>query len=115
MVRERHNGRPDGRYNRRDSSDKRSFGRSRKDSSKFREDRRGSKRDRPEMHSVTCDKCHKRCEVPFAPSGDKPVYCSDCFSKTDSRSGSSRNAGSRSGDFEIINHKLDKIMKALDI
>ena len=32
-----------------------------------------------EMHEVTCDKCGKRCEVPFKPSGDKPVYCSDCF------------------------------------
>lgn len=32
------------------------------------------------MHKATCDECHKSCEVPFRPSGDKPVYCSDCFS-----------------------------------
>ena len=32
-----------------------------------------------EMHEVTCDKCRKQCQVPFRPSGDKPVLCSDCF------------------------------------
>ncbi len=35
--------------------------------------------ERPEMFSATCDQCGKDCEVPFRPSGDKPVYCSDCF------------------------------------
>ena len=35
--------------------------------------------ERPEMFSTTCDQCGKDCEVPFRPSGDKPVYCSDCF------------------------------------
>jgi CxxC-x17-CxxC domain-containing protein len=32
------------------------------------------------MHKAVCDECHKNCEVPFRPSGDKPIYCSDCFS-----------------------------------
>jgi CxxC-x17-CxxC domain-containing protein len=32
------------------------------------------------MHKAVCDECHKSCEVPFRPSGDKPIYCSDCFS-----------------------------------
>src|SRR3989338_3151550 len=32
------------------------------------------------MHKAVCSECHKNCEVPFFPSGDKPVYCSDCFS-----------------------------------
>jgi len=43
---------------------------------------RGGKGGRGEvtMHKATCDECHKSCEVPFRPSGDKPVYCSDCFS-----------------------------------
>ncbi len=31
------------------------------------------------MHRATCAKCGKTCEVPFKPTGDKPVYCSDCF------------------------------------
>lgn len=34
-----------------------------------------------EMHPVTCAQCGKSTEVPFVPRGDKPVYCSDCFSK----------------------------------
>jgi CxxC-x17-CxxC domain-containing protein len=31
------------------------------------------------MHAATCANCGKACEVPFKPSGDKPVYCKDCF------------------------------------
>ena len=31
------------------------------------------------MHSAICASCGKPCEVPFRPSGDKPVYCRDCF------------------------------------
>lgn len=34
-----------------------------------------------EMFSVTCSECGKDAEVPFRPRGDRPVYCSDCFSK----------------------------------
>jgi len=32
-----------------------------------------------EMFSATCSQCGKEARVPFRPSGDKPVYCSDCF------------------------------------
>ena len=34
-----------------------------------------------EMHPATCAECNKQTQVPFLPRGDKPVYCSDCFSK----------------------------------
>lgn len=34
-----------------------------------------------EMHKATCADCTKECEVPFKPSGERPVYCKDCFSK----------------------------------
>ena len=34
-----------------------------------------------EMHKAICAECNKECEVPFKPSGDRPVYCRDCFSK----------------------------------
>ncbi|MEX0786949.1 MAG: CxxC-x17-CxxC domain-containing protein [Dehalococcoidia bacterium] len=34
-----------------------------------------------EMHAVVCAECGKDTEVPFEPRGDRPVYCSDCFSK----------------------------------
>ena len=33
------------------------------------------------MHAATCSGCKKSCEVPFKPNGEKPVFCSDCFSK----------------------------------
>lgn len=28
---------------------------------------------------VTCAGCGKETEVPFVPSGDRPVYCRECF------------------------------------
>lgn len=34
-----------------------------------------------EMFSATCSDCGKEARVPFQPRGDKPVYCSDCFSR----------------------------------
>lgn len=33
------------------------------------------------LHKAICADCNKECEVPFRPSGDRPVYCKDCFSK----------------------------------
>ena len=30
---------------------------------------------------VICADCKKECEIPFKPSGDRPVYCKECFSK----------------------------------
>ncbi|MEI7689230.1 MAG: CxxC-x17-CxxC domain-containing protein [Candidatus Nomurabacteria bacterium] len=40
---------------------------------------RGGDRGPVTMHKAVCDECHKSCEVPFRPSGDKPIYCNDCF------------------------------------
>jgi len=34
-----------------------------------------------EMHDAVCDNCGVATQVPFLPSQDRPVYCSDCFSK----------------------------------
>ena len=34
-----------------------------------------------EMHPVVCAECGKDTTVPFLPRGDRPVYCSDCFSR----------------------------------
>ncbi|MFA7244692.1 MAG: CxxC-x17-CxxC domain-containing protein [Candidatus Magasanikbacteria bacterium] len=34
------------------------------------------------MHRAVCDECGDNCEVPFKPSGDKPVLCSHCFGKS---------------------------------
>ena len=120
----RDSGRDSGRYDKRDSG-KRSF--------------------EKQMHEVICDKCGKRCEVPFKPTEGKPVYCSDCFEKTGNssrygdrdsrrpdrgsynRSGgrdsgrfSSRDSGSNKPEqfikeFEQLNRKLDTILKALEV
>ena len=89
---------------------------------------RGSRR--PEMHEATCSKCGKRCQVPFRPTGNKPVFCSACFEQ----SGSNQDRNSRPRDFNSrgsdrpsyqsgnssnpeqlnqINAKLDKIIKIL--
>ena len=31
------------------------------------------------LYQAVCADCCKRCEVPFKPSGDRPVYCPECF------------------------------------
>ena len=33
------------------------------------------------MHKAICADCKKECSIPFKPSGDRPVYCKDCFSR----------------------------------
>jgi CxxC-x17-CxxC domain-containing protein len=43
-----------------------------------------------EMFSATCSSCGKEAQVPFQPSGDKPVYCSDCFQQRGGRSSGGR-------------------------
>ncbi len=32
-----------------------------------------------EMFEAVCARCGKDTEVPFRPTGARPVYCSDCF------------------------------------
>lgn len=42
--------------------------------------RRGFGRDSArQMFKATCSRCGNECEVPFKPTGDKPVFCSQCF------------------------------------
>jgi CxxC-x17-CxxC domain-containing protein len=43
-------------------------------------DRRGGDRGDREMFKTTCSECKNSCEVPFKPTGEKPVFCNDCFS-----------------------------------
>lgn len=38
------------------------------------------------MYKVVCADCRKECEVPFKPSGDRPVYCRECFGKRKAQS-----------------------------
>ncbi len=32
-----------------------------------------------QFFDVTCSECGQPTRVPFQPSGDRPVYCRDCF------------------------------------
>lgn len=41
------------------------------------QDRGGSR----EMYSTTCAACGNEAKIPFKPREDRPVYCSECFSK----------------------------------
>jgi len=128
------NFRPDRRsrpFNR-DRGDRNNFNRPRSGfGGRFRDQGRGGFRnrdsersDRPtEMYDVTCSKCGKRCQVPFKPTGSRPVFCSECFeqkcpSKFNSRNQDRRFSepppqGNSSEQFNQINAKLDQIIKIL--
>jgi CxxC-x17-CxxC domain-containing protein len=41
----------------------------------------GGGRGERQYYTVACSSCGGEARVPFQPRGDKPVYCSDCFSK----------------------------------
>lgn len=43
---------------------------------------------RREMHDAICSECGNECQIPFRPTGDRPVYCSSCFEQQNG--GSSR-------------------------
>ena len=80
-----------------------------------------------EMHKAVCDECGKNCEVPFRPSGDKPIFCSDCFEKknggrekrSDRRGGGSNFAKGDNTNKQLLeqvtalNTKLAKILEIL--
>lgn len=82
--------------------------------------------DRQEMYSATCANCGKQCEVPFRPTGSKPVLCRECFQNnrsSDSRrseerfdrqpSNRSNNAPDYTTQFEQLNAKLNRILDML--
>ena len=52
----------------------------------------------PTMHKAKCDGCGNTAELPFKPTGDKPVFCSACFSAKREESGGGDRRDSRGGD-----------------
>lgn len=38
-----------------------------------------------ELHDAVCAECGTTTQVPFQPSGDRPVYCRDCYAQRRSR------------------------------
>ena len=87
---------------------------------------RGGSDFRREMHPAVCSNCGKNCEVPFRPTGEKPIFCNDCFRKD---SGDSRPRGGGRFDrdnrapqrqgpnyqsqFDALNQKLDTILNLI--
>lgn len=108
-IRRRSKGGDSRSNNRRDSGDRR--GRNSGRSSYG--DRRGNRdsRRRVEKTRVKCSSCGTDCEVPFVPTSNKPIYCDECFMK---KGAATANKISEN-DLDIINEKLNKIMKALKI
>jgi len=41
---------------------------------------RGGRGER-QLHDAICADCGEATQVPFKPSGDRPVYCRDCYAK----------------------------------
>lgn len=90
-----------------------------------RRDSGGGRFDRPrEMTQVICSNCGKETEVPFKPTGDRPVYCRDCFAKMGgpAERNSRPSFGRRedrgqtpqsSAQLDAINSKLDQLIKLL--
>lgn len=39
----------------------------------------GSSRPERQMYAAVCAECGAETQVPFRPSGDKPVYCRECY------------------------------------
>ena len=48
---------------------------------------RPAERSGRQMYAVVCFDCGIDTEIPFKPSGDRPVYCKDCFAKRRSGQG----------------------------
>lgn len=80
------------------------------------------------MHKTICSKCGKECEVPFIPTGNRPVFCRDCFQNnriSDPRRSNFEDRGNNQlnrpigqpqyrEQFEALNAKLDKILRILE-
>ena len=50
-------------------------------SNRYDRGRQGNDQRERTFTKVICSECSKECEIPFKPSGNRPVYCKECFSK----------------------------------
>lgn len=75
-----------------------------------------------QMFKAVCSECGKECQVPFMPSGEKPVFCSNCFAQKrgslDTRRFSdgprpTPTPTTNTDQFVSLNAKLDKILELL--
>ncbi len=83
----------------------------------FKQDR--GRRGPVTMHQAICNQCGKPCEVPFRPTGDRPVYCNVCFGGKketrfqDKKIFNDKTVNQYKEQFDMLNTKLDMIIKAL--
>lgn len=63
--------------------------------------------------SAVCDKCGQDCEVPFRPTGEKPVFCKSCFSK-DSYIGKYPGTATTDDQLKAVKVQLEDIQAKLD-
>lgn len=85
-----------------------------------------------QMYETTCNECGNRAEVPFRPTGSKPILCRDCFRKDDraprgrfdraGRGGSGRPKFADKRPFDrgpkrddMVGKRLSEINKKLDV
>lgn len=54
--------------------------------------------DRPQMFRATCANCGNECEVPFRPTGSKPIFCNNCFDRNAGQEGGARRSFSGRDD-----------------
>ena len=52
-----------------------------------RNNQEGGAPQRRQMYPAVCAECGKDTEVPFQPRRDRPVYCSDCYTKVRQQQG----------------------------
>jgi len=105
---------------RRDNEFKNFDGRSFGNKKRF-DNRRSNFGDDRRMVDAVCDKCGKPCKVPFVPTGEKPVYCSDCYEQIGGGESRPQRRGRDFGsnrpiqpDLSEINRKLDRILEMLE-
>jgi CxxC-x17-CxxC domain-containing protein len=82
-----------------------------------------------ELHDAVCGNCGNHCQVPFFPSGSRPVFCRDCFRKDEGESprrfddrrpaprpfsAPESNDGAMDARLRKIEKKLDMILELLD-
>lgn len=92
-----------------------------------------------QMYDAVCADCGNSCQIPFMPRSGKPVYCNNCFEKHDSSRNDRSERPTRRNDFssrssfqdrrrapglsynperenkklDLINEKLDQVLKLL--
>ncbi len=76
-----------------------------------RQDSRGFNSGDKPLFKTTCDKCGNDCEVPFRPTGERPVYCRACFGKGDAPARGDRNEQRRAPETRTVDYSIDEFKK----